>query len=82
MTVAQTRVFKTEVPASTLLIRLVIGSLAAMGGSVQQFRFPQMRDDDRFAEIDVLAPGTIATWGGIVAIVAGMVIVLGESPRS
>lgn len=71
---------ETKAPASTILIRFVVGLVFAAEG-IQKFLFPDEVGAGRFAKIPIPNPEMTATLVGVVEIVCGLLIIFGILTR-
>jgi len=71
---------RTAAPASTLLIRLMVGCVFVSEG-IQKFLFPGEIGSGRFAKIGLPSPETLAAFVGTTEIVCGALIVIGLFTR-
>lgn len=74
------RMFTTNAPAATILIRLVVGAVFVSEG-IQKFLFSEEVGAGRFAKIGISNSETIAPFVGIAEIVCGTLIILGLLTR-
>ena len=74
------RIIRTNAPAATLLIRLVIGAVFLSEG-IQKFLFPEEVGAGRFAKIGISSPEMVAPFVGTVEIVSDALIVFGLLTR-
>jgi putative oxidoreductase len=74
------RIIKTDAPAATVLVRLIVGLVFFTEG-VQKFLFPDTLGVGRFINIGIPAPHFFAPFVGVVEIVFGFLIVLGLFTR-
>jgi putative oxidoreductase len=74
------RIIKTEAPAATVLIRLIVGLVFFTEG-IQKFLFPDTLGVGRFITIGIPAPHFFAPFVGVVEIVFGFLIILGLFTR-
>ncbi len=70
----------TTAPASTFLIRLMVG-LVFVSEGIQKFLYPTEIGAGRFAKIGLPSPETLAGFVGVTEIVCGMLIALGLLTR-
>lgn len=70
----------TSAPAATLLIRLSLSAVFISEG-VQKVLFPAALGAGRFAKIGFPAPAALATFVGVVEIVAGILVLAGLLTR-
>jgi putative oxidoreductase len=75
------RFLKTDAPAATALIRLVIGAVFLTEG-IQKFLYPAELGAGRFAKIGIPAPEVLGPFVGGVEIVGGALILIGLSRAS
>jgi uncharacterized membrane protein YphA (DoxX/SURF4 family) len=69
-------IIKTQGPAATLLIRLMVGAVFLSEG-IQKFLYAAEVGAGRFAKIGLPAPEMLATFVGSVEIVCGALVLLG-----
>ena len=74
------KIVRTNAPASTVLIRLVVGAVFLAEG-IQKFLFPAEVGAGRFAKIGIPAPDVMGPFVGGVEIVCGGLILLGLLTR-
>ncbi|MFW6040089.1 MAG: DoxX family protein [Gemmatimonadota bacterium] len=74
------RLLATEVPAATILIRLMVGAVFLSEG-IQKFLFPEARGVGRFEGMGFPDPEFWASVVGVVEIVAGVLVLLGLLTR-
>ena len=70
----------TRVPASVLLVRLLVGAVFLSEG-IQKFVFANELGVGRFARIGIPAPDVMGPFVGVVEIVAGSLVLLGLFTR-
>ena len=70
----------TAAPASTLLIRLMVG-LVFVSEGIQKFLYPAEIGAGRFTKIGLPSPDVLASVVGVTEIVCGTLIVLGAFTR-
>jgi putative oxidoreductase len=70
----------TRAPASTVLIRLIVGAVFLSEG-VQKFLFPDSLGVGRFIDIGIFAPQVMAPFVGICEITCGILLLLGLLTR-
>ena len=80
MTKLLTRVTHPSAPASTLLVRLVVGGVFLSEG-VQKFLFPVALGVGRFTKIGIPIPAITAPFVGVVEILCGLLLLLGLVTR-
>ena len=80
MTFSLRSISLTAAPASTLLIRLMVG-LVFVSEGIQKFLFPAEIGAGRFAKIGLPSPETLAASVGTTEIICGTLIVLGIFTR-
>lgn len=74
------KLFSTDAPAATILIRLMVGAVFLSEG-IQKFLFPAELGVGRFAKIGIPAPEMLAPFVGVVEIVGGTLLLLGLLTR-
>ena len=74
------RLLKTEAPAASILIRLIVGAVFLSEG-IQKFLFPNEVGTGRFARIVIPKAEVMAPFVGIVEITCGALILLGLLTR-
>jgi putative oxidoreductase len=74
------RLLATEAPASTILIRIVIGGIFLTEG-IQKFLYPSDLGAGRFAKIGIPAPDMIGPFVGGIEIVGGALLIVGLLTR-
>jgi putative oxidoreductase len=74
------KIAHTTVPASTILVRLVVGGVFLSEG-IQKFLFPAETGAGRFAKIGIPSPDVMGPFVGIVEIVCGSLILMGFLTR-
>ena len=80
MAITLSDVQRTAAPASTLLIRLMVGCVFVSEG-IQKFLFPGDIGSGRFAKIGLPSPETLAAFVGATEIVCGGLIIIGLFTR-
>jgi uncharacterized membrane protein YphA (DoxX/SURF4 family) len=70
----------TEAPASTVLIRIVVGGVFLTEG-IQKFLYPADLGAGRFAKIGIPMPETMGPFVGTVEILCGALVILGLLTR-
>lgn len=80
MTETVTRVFSTQAPKATLLIRLLVGAVFLSEG-IQKFLYPEQLGVGRFIKIGIPFPEAMAPFVGVVEIVGGACLILGILTR-
>ncbi len=80
MAVSLAELRSTAAPASTLLIRLMVG-LVFVSEGIQKFLFPAEIGAGRFTKIGLPSPETLASIVGTVEIACGALILLGALTR-
>ena len=80
MAITLSDVQRTAAPASTLLIRLMVGCVFVSEG-IQKFLFPGEIGSGRFAKIGLPASETLATLVGVTEILCGALIIIGLFTR-
>jgi putative oxidoreductase len=70
----------TTAPASTLLIRVMVG-LVFVSEGIQKFLFPAEIGAGRFAKIGLPSPESLAAFVGVTEIVCGTLVVFGLFTR-
>jgi len=73
-------VLRSHAPATTLLIRLMVGGVFLSEG-VQKFLFPEALGVGRFIKIGIPAPHFFAPFVGYVEIICGALLILGLLTR-
>jgi uncharacterized membrane protein YphA (DoxX/SURF4 family) len=74
------KIIRTTAPASTILIRLVVGGVFLSEG-IQKFLFPGETGAGRFAKIGIPFADVIGPFVGVVEIVCGAFILVGFLTR-
>lgn len=74
------RLVSTAAPASTLLVRIIVGPVFLSEGS-QKFLYPNENGIGRFAKIGIPSPELTAPFVGVVEIVCGALIIIGLLTR-
>jgi putative oxidoreductase len=80
MAVSLSSIRSTAAPASTLLVRLMVG-LVFLSEGIQKFLFPFEIGAGRFAKIGLPSPETLAGVVGVTEIVCGTLVILGLFTR-
>lgn len=80
MAVTIQRLTRSSAPATTILVRILVGAVFLSEG-IQKFLFPDALGVGRFAKIGIPAPATMAPFVGVVEIVFGALILLGLLTR-
>jgi putative oxidoreductase len=80
MAITLSDIQRTAAPASTLLIRLMVGCVFVSEGT-QKFLFPGEIGSGRFAKIGLPSPETLAAFVGVTEIVCGALIIIGLFTR-
>jgi len=75
------RLIRTDGPAATILIRIVVGGIFLSEG-IQKFLDPQALGVGRFARIGIPAPEVMGTFVGGVEIIGGTMLLLGLLTRA
>ena len=70
------RLVSSHVPAPTLLIRIMVGTVFLSEG-IQKFIFAAELGAGRFARIGIPAPDVMGPFVGVVEILAGSLVMLG-----
>lgn len=70
----------TAAPASTLLIRVMVG-LVFVSEGIQKFLYPAEIGAGRFAKIGLPSPETLASFVGATEVICGTLVVLGLLTR-
>lgn len=70
------RLLSTSAPRSTILIRLLVGSVFLSEG-IQKFLYPQELGAGRFAKIGIPSPEIMGPFVGVVEILCGGLLLLG-----
>jgi uncharacterized membrane protein YphA (DoxX/SURF4 family) len=71
---------QTRAPRSTVLIRLMVGSVFLTEG-IQKFLYPAELGVGRFAKIGIPSPEVLAPFVGVVEIVGGTLLIVGLLTR-
>jgi uncharacterized membrane protein YphA (DoxX/SURF4 family) len=74
------KLLRTQAPAATVLVRLLVGAVFFEEG-IQKFLFPDLLGAGRFARIGIPAPEMMGPFVGGVEIICGALIVLGLLTR-
>ena len=74
------RIFASDAPASTLLVRVAVGAIFVSEG-IQKFLFVESLGVGRFAKIGIPVPGLTAPFVGVVEIVGGALLIAGLATR-
>src|SRR5450755_2915762 len=74
------RIFATQAPCSTILIRLIVGGTFLSEG-IQKFLYPDALGVGRFVKIGIPNPEIMAPFVGIFEIVCGALLILGLLTR-
>src|SRR6266513_3317386 len=74
------RFFSTNAPASTVLVRLLVGSVFLSEG-IQKFLYPPELAAGRFTKIGIPAPETMGPFVGGCEIVCGALLIIGLLTR-
>lgn len=74
------RLLTTTAPASTILVRLMVGGVFLAEG-IQKFLYPEALAAGRFAKIGIPSPEIMGPFVGVVEVVCGSLIVLGLFTR-
>ena len=74
------RLFSTNAPASTVLVRLLVGSVFVSEG-IQKFLYPAELAAGRFAKIGIPAPQIVGPFVGGREIVCGALLIVGLLTR-
>jgi uncharacterized membrane protein YphA (DoxX/SURF4 family) len=74
------RLVSTAAPASTLLVRLIVGPVFLSEG-IQKFLYPDENGIGRFAKIGIPSPELTAPFVGVVEIICGTLIIIGLLTR-
>jgi uncharacterized membrane protein YphA (DoxX/SURF4 family) len=74
------RTLRSDAPAVTLLVRLLVGWVFLSEG-IQKFLFPDALGIGRFVKIGIPAPHFFAPFVGVVEIVCGSLVILGLLTR-
>jgi putative oxidoreductase len=75
------RLRHSAAPASTILIRLMVGCVFLSEG-IQKFLFPAEIGSGRFAKIGLPAPEFLGPFVGVFEIVCGLLVILGLFTRA
>jgi len=70
------RIFESDAPAATVLVRLLVGAVFLSEG-IQKFLFPAALGVGRFAKIGIPAPEFFGPFVGEVEIVCGTLLIRG-----
>lgn len=73
-------ILKTEAPATTILIRILVGAVFFSEG-IQKFMFPDEVGAGRFLRIGIPAPEIMGPFVGVIEIVCGALLLLGLFTR-
>jgi putative oxidoreductase len=76
----RSRIFESDAPAATVLVRLLVGGVFLSEG-IQKFLFPAALGVGRFIKIGIPAPEFFAPFVGVVEIVFGAMVILGLLTR-
>lgn len=74
------RLFASEAPGATLVIRLLVGPVFLSEG-IQKFLFPDALGVGRFTKIGIPAPELLAPFVGAVEVTCGVLLILGVATR-
>jgi putative oxidoreductase len=74
------RIFGSNAPSATILVRLLVGWVFVSEG-IQKFLFPDALGVGRFTKIGIPAPQFFAPFVGVVEIVCGTMLILGLLTR-
>ncbi len=74
------RLFLTNAPAATFLVRILVGSVFLSEG-IQKFLFPAELGAGRFAKIGIPAPDIIGPFVGGCEVVCGALLIIGLLTR-
>jgi putative oxidoreductase len=74
------RLFATQAPAATVLIRIVVGGIFLTEG-IQKFVYPADLGAGRFAKIGIPLSGIMGPFDGVIEIVCGALVILGLFAR-
>ena len=74
------RLFHTNAPAATLLVRILVGSVFLSEG-VQKFLYPAELAAGRFAKIGIPTPGIMGPFVGGCEVVCGTLVIIGLLTR-
>ena len=74
------KIVRTTAPASTILIRLIVGAVFLSEG-IQKFLFPAETGAGRFAKIGIPSADVMGPFVGVVEIVCGTLILVGFLTR-
>jgi putative oxidoreductase len=74
------RLFATQAPAATILIRIVVGGIFLTEG-IQKFLYPGDLGAGRFAKIGIPAPDVLGPFVGGIEIVCGAILIIGLLTR-
>jgi uncharacterized membrane protein YphA (DoxX/SURF4 family) len=80
MRAATRRLFDSEAPRTTLLIRIAVGLIFASEG-IQKFLYAEALGAGRFAKIGIPAPELMGPFVGLVEIVCGLLVLGGLFTR-
>ena len=73
--------FATTAPASSILIRLLVGLAVFFPEGIQKLIFPELLGAGRFANIGIPFPDVMGPFVGVIEIVSGALIILGLFTR-
>lgn len=74
------RLVSTSAPASTLLVRFIVGPVFLSEG-IQKFLYPDENGIGRFAKIGIPSPELTAPFVGVLEIICGTLIIIGLLTR-
>jgi putative oxidoreductase len=80
LVIAIQRLARSDAPAATILIRILVGAVFFSEG-IQKFLFSDALGVGRFAKIGIPEPAMVAPFVGVVEVVFGVFILLGFSTR-
>lgn len=70
-------VFGTHAPASSILVRLIVGLVVFLPEGIQKLEFPQILGAGRFANIGIPYPDLMGPFVGVVETICGALIIVG-----
>lgn len=71
---------RTDAPAATILIRIIVGGIFVSEG-IQKFLYPDALGAGRFARIGIPMPDTLGPFVGVVEVLFGTFLLLGLMTR-
>jgi len=75
------RLFSTDAPVATVLVRLLVGSVFLSEG-IQKFLYPVELAAGRFAKIGIPAPEITGPFVGVCEVICGALLIIGLLTRS